>query len=145
MATPVVHESTDIGSQEDLNVVERYVVDSGHEPRLGKRATPVCSADCGTVTSPSTCVAPLKEGLNAPDTVCSVKFGVIFVPGECEVSFAGHKTEITCISQGRLSELAREVFDACINNPKVATGGCIDIENDGGRVCLRGQDASNCF
>ena len=45
----------------------------------------------------------------------------------------------------RAAGLATQIFDACVNNPKVGTGGCIGIENDGGSVCLRNQNAAHCF
>jgi len=48
MATPVTHQSTDLESRQGINGdAERYAVEFGHEFRLAKRATPVCSANCG--------------------------------------------------------------------------------------------------
>jgi hypothetical protein len=147
MGTPV-DQSTDLESGEDINSdVELYAVESGHELGFAKRATPECSANCGKVSA-SDCVARIKiEANNPPDSaVCAVSPFVTFSLGNvCQVSFSGHKTSTTCISHGRLVDLATELLDACVNNPKVATGGCIDIENDGGRVCVRNQNAGNCF
>ena len=153
MAIPALHRSNHIEHIEksvDLNgayraPVERYA-ESGHG--VVKRASPVCNLSlCGKV-SVSDCVAELKSlasdsgGEGSP--VCATN-AILDLGNNCQVAFSSVNTGTICISPKRLSGLATEVFNACINNPKVATGtgGCIEIE-DGGRVCLKNNNNSFC-
>jgi hypothetical protein len=149
MAIPAFHRSTHIESVEksvDLNPAYRAMVEhyaeSDHE--IVKRATPVCSLGlCGRV-SVSDCVAELENLANDSDgegsPVCETN-QVAFLGDNCQVSFTSVNTGSACISPKRLSGLAMKIFNACINNPKVATGtgGCIEIE-DGSIICLENPD-----
>ena len=154
IAIPALHPPTHIEhikKSVDLNApyrapAERYA-ESGHE--VVKRASAVCNLNfCGTV-SVSDCEAELTSlasdsgGEGSP--VCANN-DIITLGNKCEVAFNGVNEGIICISPKRLSGLATNVFNSCINNPKVATGtgGCIQIE-DGGRVCLRKQNSIDCF
>jgi hypothetical protein len=139
MAIPALHRSTHIERIEKSVDLNAYA-ESGHE--IVKRASPVCSLGlCGTV-SVSDCVAELENLANDSDgegsPVC-VTNQIMYLGDNCEVSFTSVKTETTCISPKRLSGLATEVFNACVNNPKVAAGGCIEIE-DGAVICLENPD-----
>lgn len=107
---------------------------------LEKRLSPVCSATCGKVDA-NDCLATLAAAANAgkmaPDTVFCAVDSIRFFGSKCVVSFTGI-TDTTCISNKRLAGLAQEVFDDCINDPNVATGGCFVLK-DTGHVCLGNQ------
>jgi hypothetical protein len=152
--TMALHRSTSIETIEkraaDLDVVEgKYearginVGLEGVEPRhlLGKRSSPICSEACGKADA-SDCLATLAVAANAgklsPDIAfCARNSEVSFFGGNCIISFSG-TTGTTCISNKRLAGLAQEVFNDCINDPNVATGGCFVLE-DTGHVCLGNQ------
>jgi hypothetical protein len=151
--TMALHRSTGIETTEkraaDLDVVEGKhearginVGLEGVEPRhlLGKRSSPICSEACGKADA-NDCLATLAVAANAgklsPDTAFCARNEVAFFGDNCIISFSG-TTGTTCISNKRLAGLAQEVFNDCINDPKVATGGCFVLE-DTGHVCLGNQ------
>ena len=118
--------------------VEREGVESSH--LLEKRLSPICSETCGKVDA-NDCLATLAEAANAgklgPDTAFCEVDSIRFFGSKCVVSFTGI-TDTTCISNSRLAGLAQELFNDCINDPNVATGGCFVLK-DTGRVCLGNQ------
>ena len=148
--------STDIERIEkrgDLDIAEpRYGVEVEHEPshdfgsRLGKRLSPICSDTCGKVVV-SDCLATLAVAANAAklgpkSAFCATDSGRFF-GNNCVITFFGHTVgKSTCISNARLAGLAQEVFNDCVNNPKVGFGGCVDLA-DGGHVCLRDETFAN--
>jgi len=114
---------------------------------LAKRTKIECLSKCGQV-APRDCVTTIKNEaiISSGAPVCANSPFIVFTQvNECEIAFAGHKASTTCISGERLTGLAREILDACVRNSEINTGGCIDIESDGGRVCLRNEKAGDCF
>ena len=156
MAKPTVpiHRSTGIEHNEkpvDVNAVEEqykarginvghYTMESRHGlvPRLGKRNSPIYSETCGKVDIKScSTLLETQSGVTAVTENCShvnqLRFNNL---NDCEVTFFGHKDKPVCISQARLTGLARKIFNQCVNNPAVGFGGCFDLE-DTGHVCIR--------
>jgi hypothetical protein len=124
--------------------VEREGIESSH--LLGKRLTPICSEACGKVDT-NDCLATLAEAANAgklaPHSAFCEVDSIRFFGSKCVVSFTGI-THTTCISNGRLAGLVQELFNDCINDPNVATGGCF-VLTDTGVVCLGNQnDIETC-
>jgi len=138
LANPI-HLASNIQSQEQSNDLEP----------LGKRATtgaPQCDSFCGNPSS-SNCVLQLEAQASDPpgNQVCSTESGVVFQTGiECQATFSGHNASTVCITQAQIVTLVTQVFDTCVNNPNIATGGCVTLEN-GSRVCLRDENAATCF
>ena len=128
IAIPTLHSSTHIEPIEksvDLTAAHRAPAERyPKSDEVVKRASAVCNLNfCGTV-SVSDCEAELTSlasdsgGEGSP--VCANN-DIITLGNKCEVAFNGVKQGIICISPKRLSGLARDVFNACIYNPKVAT------------------------
>jgi hypothetical protein len=84
---------------------------------------------------------------SAPDVqFCAVNtVRVIGEGSDCVITFAGHDSETTCISNKRLSGEAQKVFFECIDPPSgnTGTGGCVDL-GDMGHVCVRNVNAGEC-
>ena len=153
-----LHRSTHIELIEkraaDSNVAERHYetpeinmehegVESSH--RLEKRLSPICSEACGEVETSDclpTLAAVAKAAELAPDAPFCLSSPITTIGIDCVVSlvFPEHQH---CISNKRLAGLAQRVFNDCINDPKIATGGCFILE-DTGRVCL-GSGSSSGF
>jgi len=80
----------------------------------------------------------------ADGQVCADKEETIVFGSGCLLTFAGHGSKAkvsTCISNGQLLEVATEIFNDCINNPKVDSGGCVDLA-DSTHVCFGNSDSS---
>lgn len=147
IATPL--QSTEIEDIPEPNILQPvgFHVDSDLSQHLEKRETPVCSAtECGELAI-NNCMAELnlEAAVKASQEVCAAKGVAVVLSGDCEVTFGGGDKvppSTTCITQGKLTQLAMEVFKVCVNNTKAPTGGCIDNGSDGGRVCLRSSTAT---
>jgi hypothetical protein len=165
MAKPftMVPRSTDIERNkisEDLNIEEQYeapginvghdMTESHHEPvsYLEKRNTAICSKICGVMDIQSCAKMVNTRGGVTTATENCAPVGILGFQDEndCEVTFMGHTDKPVCISEARVTQLAKAVFDQCVNNPAVGFGGCIDLE-DTGHVCIRNaniNDTTTC-
>jgi hypothetical protein len=94
----------------------------GPVSHLERGVSPICSDTCGKA---SDCLATIDFQAQLPgnSTICAKDFTIFTIENECQMAFAVHGSKTTCISQGRWTELAREIFNACMNNPKVGFGG----------------------
>jgi hypothetical protein len=123
--------------------VEHEPVD-GFGSRLGKRDSLFCNETlCGKI-SVSEFLPTLKlvDTFYPNSTVCAdqdqVDIGVDF-----QASFASHRSGKTCIVLKSVTSLTNELFNACVKNSNIGSGGCVELE-DTGRVCIRNAKASTC-
>lgn len=123
--------------------MEHEGVESGHH--LEKRFSPICSEVCGKVET-SDCLPTLAEAAKAaklaPDAAFCLSSPITTIGIDCVISLVFPEPQ-HCISNKRMAGLAQRLFNDCINDPKIATGGCFILE-DTGRVCL-GSGSSSGF
>ena len=106
---------------------------------------------CGTVANVIDCLDGLTTVAESADSAPDIQFcavntvRVIGEGGDCVITFAGHDSETTCISNKKLSGEAQKVFFECINPPSGNTGsrGCVDW-GDTGHICIRNVNAGEC-
>jgi len=127
-----------------INGDGKIIEDFGSGLRTRQSQNLFCSAEtCGTVDAID-CVQAVKNVATNGQT-CTDE-DIIFAPfaGDCVVIISGHDKQPLCTPSSQVAALAHNVFNACVNDTAIRSGGCFELEH-GVRVCVRNRKSTGCF